>query len=72
MLLMGEGAKIIDNQNRNIILFLKNVNSLEETLEDVCQSGFKFTTALNKQEVVVVPKKQIKHGFFEKFFYFFR
>jgi cell division protein FtsA len=41
-------------------------------LEDICQSGFKFITDLNKREVVVVPKKQIKHGFFEKFFHFFR
>jgi cell division protein FtsA len=27
---------------------------------------------LNKQEVVVIPKKQIKQGFFEKLFHFFK
>ena len=72
VLLMGEGAKIIDNQNKDKILFSKEINFLEETPEHVCQSGFKFTTGLNKQEVVVVPKRQKKHGFFEKFFHFFR
>ena len=72
MLLMGEGAKIINIHNRDKIFSFENINFLEETLEDVCQSGFKFATGLNKQEVVVVPKKQTKHGFFEKFFHFFK
>ena len=57
------------------IAFLRTRKSgerfLDETTEDICQSGFKFVTELNKQEVVVVPKKQIKQGFFEKFFHFF-
>ena len=44
---------------------------LDETLEDICQSGFKFEMGLNKQEVVMIPKKQIKEGFFEKLFHFF-
>ena len=52
--------------------FSNDINLLEDTSEDICQSGFKFITGLNKQEVVVVPKKQIKQGFFEKFFHFFR
>ena len=41
-------------------------------LDDVCQSGLKLLNGINKQEVVVVPKKQIKMGFFEKLFHFFR
>tara|TARA_B100000767_G_scaffold225285_1_gene214613 strand:+ start:1200 stop:2309 length:1110 start_codon:yes stop_codon:yes gene_type:complete len=72
MVLMGEGSKILDNQNKDKISFLNNINFLEETSEDVCRSGLNFITGLNKQEVLVVPKKQIKHGFFEKFFHFFR
>ena len=72
MVLMGDGSKILDSQNKNKINLLSNIDFLEETLEDVCQSGFKFGTGLNKQEVVVVPKKQIKQGFFEKLFHFFR
>ena len=72
MILMGEGSKILDNQHKDKISFSNDINFLEETLEDICQSGFKFITGLNKQEVVVIPKKQTKHGFFEKFFHFFR
>jgi cell division protein FtsA len=72
MVLMGEGSKILDNQNKNKISIINDIDFLEEKLEDICQSGLKFVTELNKQEVVVVPKKQIKQGFFEKFFHFFR
>jgi cell division protein FtsA len=71
MVLMGEGSKILDNRHKDKISFSNDIDFLEETLEDICQSGFKFVTGLNKQEVVVVPKKQIKQGFFEKFFHFF-
>ena len=71
MVLMGGGSKILDNRYNDKIAFSKDIIFLEETLEDICQSGFKFITGLNKQEVVVVPKKQIKYGFFEKFFHFF-
>jgi len=72
MVLMGEGSKILDNQFKDKISFSNDIDFLEETLEDICQSGFKFGTGLNKQEVVVIPKKQIKQGFFEKLFHLFR
>ena len=72
MVLMGEGSKILDNQHKDKISFSNDVYFLEETLEDICQSGFKFGTGLNKQEFLVIPKKQIKQGFFEKLFHFFR
>jgi cell division protein FtsA len=71
MVLMGEGSKILDNQHKDKISFLNDVDFLEETLEDICQSGFNFGSMPNKQEVVMMPKKQIKHGFFEKLFHFF-
>jgi|TARA_B110000027_G_scaffold64272_1_gene68874 cell division protein FtsA len=72
MVLMGDGSKILDNRHKDKISFLNDIDFLEETSEDICQSGFKFITGLNKQEVVVVPKKQKKQGFFEKFFHFFK
>ena len=72
MVLTGEGSKILDNQNKDKISFSNDIDFLEETLEDICQSGFKFIKGPNKQEVVVIPKKQTKQGFFEKFFHFFR
>ena len=70
-LLMGGGLKIFDNKYKDKIKFLNHVEFLEETLEDICLSGFKFGISLNKQEVVVVAKKQIKQGFFERLFHFF-
>ena len=71
MILMGDGLKIIHNQHKDKIRSLNDIDFLDETSEDICQSGFKFITELNKQEVLVVPKKLIKQGFFEKFFHFF-
>ena len=72
MVLMGEGSKILDNQHKDKISFSNDVDFLEETSENICQSGFKFITGLNKQEVVVVPKRHMKQGFFEKLFHFFK
>ena len=71
LILMGEGSKILDNKFKDKISFSKDIDFLEETLSDVCQSGYKLRKTNNKQEVVVVPKKQIKQGFFEKLFHFF-
>ena len=71
MVLTGDGSRILDNHYKDKISFSKEIYFLDETLEDICQSGIKFTTGLNKQEVVVIPKKSIKHGFFEKLFHFF-
>ena len=71
VVLMGEGSKILNNQHKKTISFLKNVDFFEETLEDICQSGFKFGVGPNRQEVVVIPKKQTKQGFFEKLFHLF-
>ena len=72
MILMGEGSRILDNQYKDKISLPNNIDFLEETLEDICNSGLKFSRGLNKHEVVVIPKKQIKQGFFEKLFHFFR
>ena len=72
MVLMGSGSKILDNKQKGKISFSNDIDFLEETLEDICQSGLKFITSLNKQEVVMVPKRQINQGFFERLFHFFR
>ena len=64
MILMGEGSKILDNDYKEQISFSINIDFLEESKEDICQSGFKLSMGLNKQEVVTVPKKTIKQGFF--------
>ena len=72
MVLMGEGSKILDNQYKDKISFSNDIDFLEETLEDICDSGFKIETGVNKQEVMVIPKKSIKQGFFERLFHLFR
>ena len=72
MILMGEGSKILDNKYKDKISFANDIDFLDETTEDICQSGFKLGMGSNKQEVEVVPKKQIKQGFFEKLFHFYK
>ena len=72
IILMGEGSKILYNLHKDNVNFLYDVDFLEETTKDVCQSGFKLSMGLNKQEVLVIPKKQIQQGFFEKLFHLFR
>tara|TARA_B110000027_G_C15976633_1_gene236754 strand:- start:485 stop:724 length:240 start_codon:yes stop_codon:yes gene_type:complete len=72
MILTGDGSRILDNQHKDKISFANDIDFLDETIEDICQSGFKLVRGSNKQEVVVVPKKQIKQGFFEKLFHFFK
>tara|TARA_B110000046_G_C13009975_1_gene406222 strand:- start:549 stop:1658 length:1110 start_codon:yes stop_codon:yes gene_type:complete len=72
MILMGEGSKILDNEYKDKISFSNDIDFLEETTQDICYSGLKLDMGLNKHEVIIVPKKQIKHGFFEKLFHFFK
>ena len=72
MILMGEWSIILDNKFKDKISFYKDIDFLEETLGDASQSGYKLRDIHNKQEVVVIPKKQIKQGFFEKLFHFFK
>ena len=72
MILIGEGSRILNNKYKDKISFPNDMNFLEETLEGICQSGFRFISEPNKQEVVVVPKKSIKQGFFEKLFHLLR
>ena len=72
MVLTGQGSKILDSKLKDNISFVNDIDFLEETLEDICWSGFRLISKPNKQEVVIVPKKSIKHGFFEKLFHLFR
>ena len=72
MILMGEGSKILDNEYKDKISLTNDIDFLEETTEDICWSGFKLSLGQNKQEVLVIPKKPSKQGFFEKLFHFFK
>ncbi|MDA7573328.1 cell division protein FtsA [Candidatus Pelagibacter sp.] len=72
IILMGEGAKILDNKFKEKISFSKEINLLDESANEICESGFKLRNDYNKQEVVLIPKTLKKVGFFEKFFHLFR
>ena len=72
MILTGDGSKILNNQYKDKISLVNDIDVLEETIKDICNSGFKLEIGLNKQEVIVIPKKQVKHSFFEKLFHFFK
>ena len=41
-------------------------------VQNICQIGYNLSNGLNKQEVVLIPKKMKKRGFFEKLFHFFK
>ena len=72
IILMGEGSKVLNNRFKEKISFNQEINLLEEDIESICQSGLKLNEGLNKQEVVLVPRTQIKEGFFEKLIHFFK
>ena len=71
VVLMGEGARILNNHYKNKISIEHDLDFLEKTSKEVCRDGFILGMGLNRHEVTIVPKKQQKKGFFEKFFHFF-
>tara|TARA_B100000787_G_scaffold123499_1_gene92936 strand:+ start:1345 stop:2460 length:1116 start_codon:yes stop_codon:yes gene_type:complete len=72
IVLMGEGSKILDNKFKDKISFSNDIDLLDETIEDILESALKLGAGLNKQEVLTVPKKLAKQGFFEKLFHLFK
>ncbi|MDA9616358.1 cell division protein FtsA [Candidatus Pelagibacter sp.] len=71
IILMGEGLKAFDKKRTDLSHVVDGIDLLQDSCKNICQAGFKSANGLNKQEVVVIPKKQIKQGFFEKLFHFF-
>jgi len=71
IVLIGEGSKILDNKFKEKITFANDIDLLDETTVDICQSGLKLGEEPNRQEVVLIKKIKIKYGFFEKLFHFF-
>ena len=72
LILMGEGSKILDNKFKDNISFSNDIDLLDETTLDICESGLNLIQGINKQEVVIIPKKFEKKGFFERLFHFFK
>ena len=71
VVLMGEGSKILSNQHKGKKLIAHDLDFLEDKIQDICRAGFTLGMSLNRDEVITVPKKAVKQGFFERFFHFF-
>ena len=74
VVLTGNGSKILDSN----FIHIKETTPLFEEIDffiesglNICESGLKLSKGLNKQEVIMVPKKIVTKGFFEKLFHFF-
>ena len=72
LVLMGEGSKIIANRYKQDISITNDIDLFDETAFDICESGLKLIEGQNKQEVVIIPKRPKKKGFFEKLFHLFK
>ena len=75
IVLIGQGSKILDNKYIDIketTPLVEEIDFFEESTSNICQSGLKLLNGVNKQEVVIVPKKLEKKGIFERLFYFFK
>ena len=49
----------------------EEIGFLIESGVTICESGLKLSKGLNKQEVVIIPKKRVMTGYFEKLFHLF-
>jgi cell division protein FtsA len=75
VVLTGDGSKILNNNYIKIketLPLFEQIDFFSETPTKICESGLKLHQGLNKQEVVIVPKKIQTSGFFERLFHFFK
>ena len=75
IVLIGDGSKILDNNSiyvNDIEYDVEEIVFFPETATVICESGLMLHRGINKNEVVLVPKKVEKKGFFEKLFHFFK
>ena len=73
--LIGQGSKILDNKYIDMTEttpLVDEIDFFEESTTNICESGLKLMQGINKQEVVIIPKKLKKKGLFERLFYFFK
>ena len=75
VVLTGSGSKVLDSNFIHIketVPLFEEIDFLVESGLNICESGLKLSKGLNKQEVLMVPKKIVTKGFFEKLFHFFK
>ena len=74
IVLTGDGSKILDSNSIRIketVPLFEEIGFLIESGVTICESGLKLSKGLNKQEVVIIPKKRVMTGYFEKLFHLF-
>ncbi len=71
LVFFGNGSKILDNRFKSNIMFEYDIDLLDESYLDICQSGLNFIESENKEVINEQDFKEIKKGFFERFFYLF-
>ena len=57
LVITGDGSRILDNESKEKISFSTDIDLIDESVEDIFQSASKLINGLNKQEVVIIPKK---------------
>ena len=75
IILIGQGSKILNNKYidmKETTPLVDEIDFFEESTTNICESGLKLTQGINRQEVVIIPKKLKKKGLFERLFYFFK
>ena len=75
IILIGQGSKILNNKYidmKETTPLVDEIDFFEESTTNICESGLKLMQGINKQEVVIIPKKLKKKGLFERLFYFFK
>ena len=73
--MIGQGSKILNNKYidmKETTPLVDEIDFFEESTTSICESGLKLMQGINKQEVVIIPKKLKKKGLFERLFYFFK
>ena len=60
-----------NNKSKEKISISTDMDLIDESVEDIFQSAPKLINGLDQREVVIIPKKPLKYGFFEKLFHFF-
>lgn len=74
IVLMGNGSKILNDNSiyiKESLPIFEEILFFEESVNNICDSGIKLSEGINNQEVILVPKKVKKNGFFEKLFHLF-
>ena len=75
IILIGKGSKILNNKYidmKETTPLVDEIDFFEESTTNICESGLKLMQGINKQEVLIIPKKLKKKGLFERLFYFFK